>query len=147
MARRAGLLAVILLLLTTSSASAATATVKMVNYGFNPQYQTVNQGDSVRWQNVSSRKHTATPNVFWAWTSVTVRPGATSSAVTFTQAGSFPYHCAIHPLRMKGRITVPMTVNPLVGTTTTFFALKVGTVQAPGVLVHDVYVRRNGGAW
>jgi hypothetical protein len=67
--------------------------------------------------------------------------------VTFTQAGSFPYHCAIHPLRMKGRITVPMTVNPLVGTTTTFFALKVGTVQAPGVLVHDVYVRRNGGAW
>lgn len=119
----------------------------MSNYAFTPKNQVVTLGGSVAWRNTSTRKHTATPSVAWAWASMTVKPGTTSSAVTFHQAGSFPYHCSIHPRRMKGTITVPMTVSPLVGTTGTFFALTLGTVQAPGVLVHEVYVRQNGGAW
>jgi hypothetical protein len=40
-----------------------------------------------------------------------------------------------------------MTVSPLAGTTATFFTLTLGTVKAPGVLVHQVEVRQNGGAW
>ena len=48
---------------------------------------------------------------------------------------------------MKGTIKVPMTVSPLAGNTETFFTLTLGTERAPGVLVHDVCVRQNGGAW
>lgn len=146
MLHRAGLLAVSLVLLFTGSASAATSTVTMLNTGFVPANQTVALGNAVTWHNASTKKHTATPSVAWAWGSVTVKPGKTSSAVTMTQAGSYPYHCALHP-RRKGTITVPMTVNPLVGTTGTFFALTLGTVQAPGVLIHEVWVSQNGGAW
>jgi plastocyanin len=144
--RRAGLLAAILLLLSTGSAAAATATVTMVKYGFVPRDQTVMLGDAVSWQNVSTRKHTATPNAVWYWGSVTVRKNRTSRAVTFTQAGTFAYHCSIHP-RMKGTIIVPMTVSPSEGTTATYFSLTLGTVQAPGVQIHDVQVRQNGGTW
>jgi plastocyanin len=146
MLRRAALVAVTLVLLSTSSALAATSTITMLNTGFVPTDQTVALGNSVNWHNSSTKKHTATPNVVWYWASVTVRPGRTSSLVTFNQAGRFPYHCAIHP-RRKGTITVPMTVAPLAGTTTTYFKLTLGTVAAPGVLIHDVYVRLNGGAW
>jgi plastocyanin len=147
MIRRAGLLVALLMVLSTSSASAATATVKMVNYAFVPSEQTVALGNSVAWHNSSTRRHTATPNVAWYWASRTVRPGRTSSAVTFTQAGTFAYHCAGHPARMKGTIVVPMTVSPSGGTTGTFFTLTLGTVTTPGVLIHDVQVRQNGGTW
>ena len=147
MVRRASLVAVMAVLLSTGSASAATASVSMVNYGFNPKNQTVALGNSVVWRNVSTRKHTATPKYGWFWSQVTVRPGATSSPITLTQAGSFPYHCAIHPTKMKGKITVPMGVSPSSGTTATWFTLTLGTVQAPGVEVHDAYIRLNGGAW
>lgn len=147
MIRRAALMSMILMLLSTSSASAATATVKMVNYGFTPKGQTVRLGNSVRWRNASTRTHTATPSVTWSWTGVTVAAGATSGVVTPTQAGTFVYFCSMHPTLMKGSIKVPMTVSPMGGNTTTFFLLTLGTVKAPGVLVHDVYVRKNGGAW
>lgn len=136
-----------LMLLSTSSASAATATIKMFNYGFTPKALAVTLGNSVKWKNVSTRTHTATPTVTWSWAGVTVAAGSTSSAVTPTQAGTFPYFCSIHPTLMKGKVKVRMTVSPMAGNTGTFFVLTLGTVKAPGVLVHDVYVRQNGGAW
>lgn len=147
MIRRAGLVALIVLMLSTSGASAATATVKVVNYGFSPKALTVMLGNSVRWRNASTKTHTATPTVTWSWSGVTVARGAASSVVTPTQAGTFPYFCSIHPTLMRGKIKVPMTVSPAAGNTGTYFTLTLGTVKAPGVLVHDVYVRRDGGAW
>ena len=147
MFRRAGLTALILMLLSTTSASAATATVKMVNYYFTPRAQMVRLGNSVMWQNTSTRRHTATPSVNWSWAGVDVAAGTTSSAVSPTQAGGFTYFCSIHPTLMKGKIRVPITVSPTAGTTATFFNLTLGTLQAPGVSVHDIEVRLNGGAW
>jgi plastocyanin len=144
---RAALVAVILVLLSTGSASAATTTVTLSNYAFTPANQVVALGGSVVWRNASARKHTVTPSAAWAWGSLTVKPGRTSSAVTLTQAGSYPYHCAIHPRRMRGTITVPMTASPMTGTTATFFTLTLGTVEAPGMLMHEVWARQDGGAW
>lgn len=140
-------MAMMLMLLSTSGAAAATATVKVVNYGFKPRALTVTLGNSVKWKNASTRTHTATPKVSWSWGSVTVAAGTTSNAVAPTQAGTFPYFCSIHPTKMKGTITVPMTVSPLAGNTETFFTITLGTVRAAGVLVHQVEVRQNGGAW
>lgn len=147
MLRRVGFTVMVLMVLSTSSAMASTATIKMVNYGFKPRVQTVTLGNSVKWKNTSTKTHSATPIVSWSWAGVTVAAGSTSSAVTPTQAGSFPYFDSFHPTTPKGTIKVPMTVSPLAGNTETFFMLTLGTERAPGVLVHDVYVRQNGGAW
>jgi plastocyanin len=147
MLRRAGLIALTLLLLLTSAVSAATATVKVVNYGFSPKALTVTLGNSVKWKNTSTKTHTATPTNNWSWGGVTVAAGTTSTTVTPTQAGTFPYFCSIHPTLMKGKLKVAMTVSPLAGNTGTSFTLTLGTVQAPGVLVHQIEVRQNGGAW
>ena len=147
MVRRAGLSALIALLLSTSSVAAATATVKMSNYAFSPKKQTVTLGNSVQWKNVSGKKHSAMPTVNWSWGGVTVAAGATSATVTPTQAGTFRYFCSFHPSLMTGKIKVPMTVDQTAGTTATYFTLTLGTVTAPGVSVHDVWVRQNGGEW
>lgn len=146
MVRRASLVAAILMLLSTGSASAATSTVTMLNTGFVPANQTVALGNSVKWHNASRKKHTATPVVNWSWSGVTVKAGKTSVAIHPTQAGSWPYFCSLHPKR-KGTINVPMTVDQTAGTTATLFTLTLGTVVAPGVSVHEVYARLNGGAW
>ncbi len=147
MIRRVGLLSVFLLLLSSGSASAATATVTVTNRAFTPATQTVMLGSSVRWQNTSGKKHTAVPVVNWSWGGVTIRAGKTPAAVYPTQAGSFPYFCSLHPARHRGTIAVPITVDQTAGTTATFFTLTLGTVQAPGVSAHQVWVRQNGGAW
>ena len=147
MIRRVGLLSAFLLLLSTGSASAATVTVTITRTAFTPGTQTVALGSAVQWTNVTARKHTATPTVNWSWGGVTVRAGRTSAAVHPTQAGSWPYFCALHPSRHRGTIEVPMTADPTAGTTATFFQLTLGTVVAPGVSVHEVWIRQNGGAW
>ena len=147
MVRLAAALAVIVLILSTTSASAATATVTMSNYAFTAKALTVRLGNSVNWRNNSTKTHTATPSVNWSWSGVSVAKGTTSSDVAPTQAGTFPYFCSIHPTLMKGKIKVPINVSPPNGSVATTFTFTVGTVTAPGVLVHDTYIRRNGGPW
>jgi plastocyanin len=147
MIRRVALLTTLIVLLTPGSASAAPVTVTITNRAFTPATQTVPLGNAVQWKNVSGKKHTATPTVNWSWSGVTVKAGKTSAAVYPTQAGSFPYFCSLHPARHKGMIAVPITVDQLAGTTATFFTLTLGTVAAPGVSVHEVWVRQNGGQW
>ena len=146
MVRRAALLAVIAVLLSTSSVLAATSTVKMYNNYFSPKTQTITIGNSVKWRNVSTKRHDATPTVNWSWGGVSVAAGATSPVVTPTQAGSFAYFCSLHAT-MKGTVKVRMQVSPAAGTTGTYFLLTLGTVTTPGVLVHQVEARLNGGAW
>jgi plastocyanin len=147
MIRRVGLLSAFLLVLSTGSASAATATVTVTNRAFTPAIQTVALGSSVRWQNTSGRKHNVTPTVNWSFSGVTVRAGRTSAPVYPTQAGSWPYFCSLHPAGHKGTIAVPLTVDQLAGPVGQFFNITMGTVQAPGVSVHQLWVRQNGGAW
>jgi plastocyanin len=146
MLRRAALLVAMLMAMLPGSASAATATVMIANGTFTPATQTVTLGNAVRWQNATRKKHNATPLVNWSWGRVTVKAGKTSALVYPTQAGSFRYVDTLHP-KLKGTIAVPITVDQSVGTTETFFKLTLGTVQAPGVSAHELYVRLNGGEW
>jgi plastocyanin len=57
----------------------------------------------VTWTNRDVIAHTSTADG-GAWNSGTIAAGGTFSR-TFTSAGSFPYHCAIHP-GMIGTVTV-----------------------------------------
>ena len=147
MFRRAAIFATALVVLSASNVAAATTTVTMADFYFTPKTPTIRLGNSVRWKNSSTRKHSATPTVNWSWGGVTVSAGTTSAAASPTQAGSFPYFCSFHPSTMKGTIKVPMTVSPLAGTTATYFSLTLGTATTPGVLVHQVETRLNGGVW
>ena len=147
MFRRASLTAVALVLLTANSVLGATVTVKMYNNYFSPKTQTVALGNSVKWRNVSTKRHDATPMLNWSLGgSLSVAAGATSTAKAPTQAGTFGYFCSLHA-NMTGTIKVPMTVSPIAGTTATYFSFTLGTVVAPGVLVHQLESRPAGGAW
>lgn len=68
-----------------------------------PSPVTVAVGGTVTWTNNDTTTHTSTANN-GAWNSGNIAPGGKFSA-TFPSAGSFTYHCAIHP-GMVGTVTV-----------------------------------------
>ena len=146
MFKRASLVALLLMVLSTSSVLAATKTVTVTNKAFKPGTVSITVGDSVTFTNGTLKSHSPTPTNNYSWSGVTVTAGH-SVVVTPTQSGSYPYFCALHPLRHKGTVAVKMGVSPAAGTTATMYHFTLGTVTAPGVLVHQLYSRLNGGAW
>ncbi len=83
---------------TPSSSSA----VSITGFAF-PKNVTVAIGTTVTWTNNDPAPHTITSDT-GAFGSSDIAPGGTYSH-TFTSAGTFPYHCEIHP-SMQGTITV-----------------------------------------
>jgi plastocyanin len=88
-----------------SSAPTATDKVDIKNFAFSPADITVKVGTTVTWTNSDSTTHTVTetdgqdgPN------SGNLEPGKTYT-FTYNTAGTFKYHCAIHP-EMLGTVTV-----------------------------------------
>lgn len=79
----------------------ATTTVKVTSAGFDPATLTVEAGETVEFTNGDTVPHTVNFN-----TGVThdLAPGATCRQ-EFTDAGTFDYHCALHP-HMTGTVTV-----------------------------------------
>jgi plastocyanin len=95
--------AVLGLAIVGSAASAADGTVSISGNAFAPRTVTVEVGDTVTWTNSDARAHTATADGGTFDTGAISRnAGAT---VTFSNAGTFPYHCSIHP-DMAGTIVV-----------------------------------------
>jgi plastocyanin len=70
---------------------------------FSPNGTTITHGQSVCWQNNGTVSHTVTSNDGTSFNSP-LGPGQTF-VQTFPAAGSFPYHCTIHPT-MTGTVTV-----------------------------------------
>lgn len=75
----------------------------LANRAFSPDDVNVAVGETVTWTNTDSVAHTSTSDAN-AWNSGTVVPGGQFS-FTFRSAGSFPYHCTIHP-GMVGTVVV-----------------------------------------
>jgi plastocyanin len=73
------------------------------NRAFSPDAADVAVGTTVTWTNSDSVAHTSTSDGA-GWDSGAIAPRAQFSR-TFQDAGTFPYHCAIHP-GMVGTITV-----------------------------------------
>jgi plastocyanin len=74
-----------------------------VTFAFTPQRITVAPGQTVTWTNTDSVAHTVTEDKS-AWDSRSIAVGAMFQH-TFDQAGTFTYHCAIHPF-MTGTVVV-----------------------------------------
>lgn len=71
---------------------------------YEPSPATVRVGQTVAWKNTDGTDHTATQDA-GTFASGTVGPAQTSAPTTMATAGTFTYHCAIHP-GMTGTITV-----------------------------------------
>jgi plastocyanin len=76
-------------------------TVLIVNnsdgsFGFSPATLTIRPGTTVTWKNMSSAPHTVTSDDGQAFDSGNIAPGGTFT-FKFTVAGSYSYHCNIHP--------------------------------------------------
>jgi len=108
--------------------SAATANVSIVNFAFSPSSVNINVSDSVKWTWAGSPHSTTSDTGLWE--SGVQGTGATFTH-TFISAGSFPFHCSVHPF-MTGTITVQSVDAP---PTVTIFKPTNGSVfAAPATL-------------
>jgi plastocyanin len=82
--------------------ASGSATVTIAHFKFSPTPLHVGKGTTVVFSNTSKIKHTATRN--GSFNTGKIAPG-TSVSVRFTAAGTYAYHCTIHP-KMHGKIIV-----------------------------------------
>ena len=90
-----------------AGASLGTAAVKVAatdSLQFSPTSSSVKVGQVIEWTNTGSVLHNITFDEAGCLTDSAFQPQATW-AIKFTQAGSYPYHCTIHP-GMDGTLTV-----------------------------------------
>src|SRR5256885_1996615 len=90
-------------------ALAATSAVNIQGSAFVPPTTTVRVGDTVTWTNRDAFSHTSTSDS-GVWDTGVIRAAA-SGSFTFTAAGTFAYHCAIHSF-MHGMIVVQAVSTP-----------------------------------
>ena len=78
--------------------------VNIIDFAYNPKSITISVGTKVRWVNTGNASHSTTSNTS-LWNSGVLSPGG-SFARVFNKAGTFRYHCIVHPTLMHGVITV-----------------------------------------
>jgi plastocyanin len=88
---------------------AADVTISMVgdrgNQSFAPNPTTMRVGQTVAWKNNDNTAHNALEDAGERFATGTVNAGATSTPKAMTAAGTFTYHCTIHP-GMVGTLVV-----------------------------------------
>ena len=78
--------------------------VTISNFAFTPSELKVKVGDTVTWTNKDSAPHTVTSDSGSELASQSLSKGQTYSH-TFSQAGTYSYHCSIHT-GMKAKVIV-----------------------------------------
>ena len=87
----------------SSSVAIPAGASSLGNRAYTPDDLNVTVGTTVTWMNTDSVPHTSTSDAT-GWNSGTLAPGGQFSFV-FQTAGTFPYHCTIHP-GMIGTVVV-----------------------------------------
>jgi plastocyanin len=88
---------------TGSAGSGSTVQVIMSNKAYDPATVTIKVGDTVTWVNQDSPQHDVVADNGEFKSSLFDKGGTFS--FTFTKAGTYPYHCSIHP-GMNGTVVV-----------------------------------------
>ena len=88
----------------SESANAGAVAVTVVDFKFQPADITAKTGQVIAFSNTGATPHTATLDGGQCATP-TIQPGK-SDGLVFTTAGTYKFHCAIHPTQMTGTITV-----------------------------------------
>ncbi|MEO5941406.1 MAG: cupredoxin domain-containing protein [Candidatus Limnocylindrales bacterium] len=84
---------------TAAAGATAAVTVSIKNFAYTPQPVQAKVGDVVAWKNDDNAPHSATMDTAGCDTD-TIATGLTAMLV-FTAAGTYTYHCKIHPGQMK----------------------------------------------
>jgi plastocyanin len=124
-------LCVVAVLLVTSAPAAADASVSISGAGFSPTVVNITAGETVTWTNGDVAFHTVTSDdgsLFDGGTD----PGATFSH-TFTDAGTFTYHCVPHPFMVGSVVVAAAPPTTTTTTTTTTAPLSTPTSGPPSV--------------
>src|SRR5215831_16833886 len=87
----------------SSPSSGSLVTVQINNFVYSPNPATIKVGQQVNWKNNDSVTHTAT--LEGMFNNVISPMSAQGAPVTMSTAGTFNYHCTIHP-GMNGTIIV-----------------------------------------
>lgn len=99
---------------TATATQASSAQMVMIttdssgSFAFSPANLTIKAGTTVTWKNATTVGHTVTSDDGKSFDSGTSNPIAAQGGTfsfTFSKAGTFPYHCEIHPF-MKATIIV-----------------------------------------
>ena len=78
--------------------------IEIRDFMYSPKTLTISVGETVTWTNYDSMQHTVTSDSGDVLNSELLGQGKTYS-MTFTEAGTYDYHCTPHPY-MKGKIIV-----------------------------------------
>ena len=125
-------------LLTSYAGAAAGPTVTVANMAFSPASVTVAQGGSVTWEFKDTVAHTSTSNQkLW---NTGQHTSGDSASVRFPSAGTFGYHCAVHPM-MTGKVKVPLIAT---GTSAKGWTIRWLTGTNPSGRTYDVQVKHAG---
>lgn len=89
---------------STNNNSTQATEVEIEDMAFMPASVTVKKGATVKWTNKDEVSHTVTSDSGNELSSDNINSGGTYSH-TFNTAGTFKYHCALHP-NMTGTVTV-----------------------------------------
>jgi len=87
----------------TASSEAGAVSVGIENFAFAPADVSAAVGETITWTNSDSAPHTATLDDGGCDTGNIAQNA--SAGLVFDAAGTYPYHCTIHP-NMKGTITI-----------------------------------------
>jgi plastocyanin len=146
MFRRVAMLAATLIFLATATVSAATTTITITTFAY-PANTSVGLGDTVLFENHTTVHHTSTSNSPLSIWNIDMNGNGTSGSKLFFAAGTFAFHCMVHPSEMHGNIVVPMKAAPTTGTTATTFVIRWATIKAPAGFKYVVQRRAPGGAF
>jgi plastocyanin len=125
-----GLVAVGLLLLQASVVLAAGAGVTINNYQFSPKSIAVKPGTTITWTNKQEDDdHTVTADN-GSFDSGVIQHNGGTAQLTFDTAGTFAYHCKIHPT-MHGTVVVSANAQEPPATDATDFARSDGSLPIP----------------
>ncbi len=138
-----------------TSTAAADVAVTINGFAFMPASITVPVGTRVVWTNQQPQvPHTVTSDTAGIFDSGTFQTGATF-AFTFNQAGTFAYHCNIHP-NMHGTVVVtgagatataavPATAPTIAPPPTVALPPTAAPAPAPSVMLPSAPPRTGGG--
>ena len=132
-------------LLVLGGCTPAPVGVRVGDNFFSPATTTVSRGGTVRWTNEGFRRHTTTGNSPLALWNASLSRGAQFD-VTLVAAGSYAYHCTIHP-GMSGNVKVPISVSPTSGSTATTFTVSLASKAAPAGFEYVLQKRDPGGSF
>lgn len=89
---------------SAGGSSGTSSAITISNFKFSPSTLRAKTGAGIKVANDDSAPHTVTADDGHSFDSGTVDPGA-SSTIQAPAAGTYSYHCTIHPF-MKGKLVV-----------------------------------------